>query len=114
MNNPEPSRQICDAQPGLSASACSGVSSELAKKTDGIISSAISEALGHDSWQLWAIANQLKRVRINGQPQETWLLDDKPMLEIWPPEIETATEGDSIKAKFTVKYRTFGNRQNSD
>ena len=102
-----------ESSAGFTASRGSDVASNLAKKTDGIIASAITEALGHNSWQLWAIAHRLRRVRINDQPQETWLLDDKPLLEIWPPEMETKREGDSIKAVLTVKYRTFGKHQNA-
>ncbi len=88
------------------------MASNLAKKTDGIIASAITDALGHNSWQLSCIAHRLRRVRVNGQPQEMWLFDDKPLLEIWPPEMEIKTEGDSIKAVSTVKYRTFKHHQN--
>jgi len=106
-----------DESPALAVDACSAMSAQLAanvaKKQDGLISAAITERLGHSSWQLFAIAHRLRRVRYNDQPQETWLLDDKPLVEIWPVELKTVQEGNATKLVASVQHRSFSSQNAS-
>ena len=84
---------------------CAAVALEFARERDKIIASAISSALGRNDWQLWEVAPRIRRLQVEGQPQESWTLDGRPILELWPPDVETKSEGGSVKIVWTVKYR---------
>lgn len=93
--------------PALASVSGSALASNLAGQKDSIIRICVNEALGNEAWLIGDIAPRMRRVKIEGQESETITLDGKPLLEIWPPEIKTVQEGDSIKLVATCKYRTF-------
>lgn len=45
--------------------------------------------------------------RVRDEPQETITLDGKPLVELWPVELETVNEGGKITIKATRRYRIF-------
>lgn len=103
-----------DGSPALAVDACSAMSAKLAasiaKTQDGLIGAEVTKRLGHSSWQVFAIAHRLKRCRVKDQPQEMWLLDDKPLIEIWPVELKTVQDGDATKLVASVQHRTFSSQ----
>lgn len=80
---------------------------KMAATIDRLVGEEVTHRLGHNSWQVFAIAHRLRRVRFKDSPSELWYLDDKPLIEIWPLETQTVQEGDATKLNLAVKYRTF-------
>ena len=79
---------------------------ESAKKTDAILTGAINAVIGK-GWQICDLKGRLSCVKIAGHPQETITLDGKPLVELWPVELETVSENGKITIKATRNYRTF-------
>ena len=77
---------------------------------DNLIRVAINEAIGNDAWIIGDIASRMCRVKKEGQESEIYTLDGNPILEIWPPTMETVQEGNSMKLVASRKYRTFKSR----
>lgn len=95
------------APPALASVNGSALASNLAGQKDNIIRVCINDAIGSHAWLIGDIAPRMRRVKIKGQESETITLDGKPLLEIWPPEMKTVQEGNSVKIVATCKYRTF-------
>jgi len=77
-----------------------------AKVTDEILSSEITAMIG-EGWIIADLRGRLQSVRVRDEPQETITLDGKPLVELWPVELETVNEGGKITIKATRRYRTF-------
>lgn len=77
------------------------MNAEVAKNTDAILTDAITAVIGK-GWQICDLKARLACVKIQGQSQETYTLDGKPILELWPIQLETINEG----GKFTMKATT--------
>ena len=80
---------------------------KVAKTQDDLITAALNQRLGRSDWELTDLLPRLCRVQILSQPQELWLLDDKPLIEIWPVDLVTVQEGDSAKMKANLRHRSF-------
>lgn len=74
--------------------------------TDDLLGKAITEVIG-EGWSLIDLKGRLQSVRVRDEPQETIMLDGKPLVELWPVELETVNEGGKITIKATRRYRTF-------
>ena len=83
----------------------SSLAHESAKNTDAILTDAISAVIGR-GWEVSDLKGRLACVKIQGQPQETYTLDGKPILELWPIQLETINEGGKFTIKATRNYRT--------
>lgn len=60
------------------------LSRAMVAKKDHILNDAVTEHLGHSSWQLFAIAHRIKRCNIVGTDVELWTLDGFPLVEFRP------------------------------
>lgn len=83
------------------------IARQVAEKRDSLLSVIITERLGHAEWKLHAIAHRLGRFKVNDNPSETWTLDGKPLIELWPATCEMVREGERTRIVTSVKYRTF-------
>lgn len=81
----------------------------VAKKQDWIISAAITERLGQSNWKLEDLVGRLYRVQAAGEPYETYVLDNQPLVQIWPPQLTDFQDGHSQHIEASVQYRTFPN-----
>jgi hypothetical protein len=91
----------------LDAADCSAsLARDSAKATDEILSAEITAMVG-DGWMIADLRGRLQSVRVRDEPRETILLDGKPLVELWPVELETVNEGGKITIKATRRYRTF-------
>ena len=98
---------------GSSLTACSAsLAHDSAKATDEILSAEITAAVG-EGWMIADLRGRLQSVRVRDEPQETITLDGKPLVELWPVELETVNEGGKITIKATRRYRTFRPQNNS-
>lgn len=79
---------------------CSELIKRDAAQIENIIQTAINAAIGSD-WVIDDLVGRLTRVRVCDEPQETFFIDGKPVLELWPTEIEC----EGLKIKTTRKYR---------
>jgi hypothetical protein len=91
---------------GSPSGYASSLAHESAKNTDAILTDAITAVIGK-GWQICDLKGRLACVKIQGQPQETYTLDGKPILELWPIQLETINEGGKFTIKATRNYRTF-------
>jgi hypothetical protein len=98
----------------LDAADCSAsLARDSAKATDEIFSAEITAMVG-EGWMIADLRGRLQSVRIRDQPQETITLDGKPLVELWPVELETVNEGGKITIKATCRYRTFRPQNGKD
>lgn len=102
-----PTDSQATSKPPFAATDGSALASEHAGKLDQLLRTEVSNALGNEAWLIVDLANRMRRVRVEGQEQETITLDGKPIMELWPLTVETVTEGDSVRVVVTQKYRTF-------
>lgn len=70
-------------------------------KRDNQIRLAINAALGHDQWMLSDLEGRVRREICAGV--ETYILDDKPILEIHPPQFELSEDGRMMTAKWNIR-----------
>lgn len=91
---------------GSPSGYASSLAHESAKNTDAILTAAIEAVIGL-GWEVSDLKGRLACVNIQGQPQETYTLDGKPILELWPIQLETINEGGKFTMKVTRNYRTF-------
>jgi hypothetical protein len=90
----------------LESSCCASLARDSAKAIDEIIRDAINATIGGD-WVIADLRGRLQRITIQGQAPETYYLDGKPILELWPVELETVNDGKSFVVHATRQYRTF-------
>ena len=99
------------ARLSLESSACSALTHESAEMTEKILGIEITKTLGK-GWVLADLKGRVQLVKVQDEPQETFLLDGKPILQLWPvkltPEIQ---DGTSVMTASRC-YRTF--TQNKD
>ena len=91
---------------GSPSGYASSLAHESAKNTDTILTDAISAVIGR-GWEVSDLKGRLACVKIQGQPQETYTLDGKPILELWPIQLETINEDGKFTMKCTLNYLTF-------
>jgi hypothetical protein len=92
---------------GCVQGACSAsLAQDTAKATDVILSQAITAMVG-EGWMIADLRGRLQSVRVRDEPQETILLDGKPLVELWPVELEAVNEGGKITITAKRRYRTF-------
>jgi len=77
------------------------------QKIGELICAAISQYLGTSDWDEEEVRPRIERVKIAGHDQEVWLLDGKPIIEIWPFEFKTFIDGGSTKIEAIVSHRMF-------
>jgi len=92
--------------PSDAAAGSVSLARDFAKMTDELLGKAITAVIG-EGWALLDLKGRLQSVRVRNEPQETIMLDGKPLVELWPVELETFNEGGKITIKATRKYRTF-------
>lgn len=96
----------------LDAADCyASLARDSAKTTDEILSAEITAMVG-DGWMIADLQGRLQSVRVRNEPQETILLDGKPLVELWPVELKTVNKGGKITIKATRRYRTFRPQNN--
>ena len=71
------------------------------KEVDDLFKVAITKCLG-DDWCLADLEGRCDRVRILHSNCETMMLDGKPIIEIYDPELDF---GDATSVRSTTKYR---------
>lgn len=77
---------------------------ELARTKDDLISAMITGRIG-PGWEMDKIKHRLGRYNEKGQPQETWCLDGRPLIEIWPAKCRTEHEEQRSMMHWTVNWR---------
>lgn len=79
----------------------------LTGEKDNLLRACVNQALGSDQWLMTDIVKRMRRVHRVGEESETYMLDDKPLLEVWPITIEMVQDGDTMKIVASCKYLTF-------
>lgn len=72
----------------------------LASEKDAIIRSVISGRIGAD-WKLDDVIPRLRFEQERGHPETMLLLDDKPLITMWPAECK----GEGAEIKWVLKYK---------
>lgn len=85
-----------------------GMAAEIARKLaadqDALIREVITEHVGAN----WTLEAMLPRLRWNidpRKPEKILALDDKPILEIWPPRCHRDYNGHSNEIRWTIDWR---------
>jgi hypothetical protein len=79
-------------------------SRDIVSKREGEIRLAINAALGNDQWLLIDLAGRVRREICAGV--ETYILDDKPIIEIHPPTFDWSEDGMKLTANWKVRQLT--------
>ncbi len=87
--------------------AAKGASKQTAEGVESLLTALIARRLAGETWDAKTVAARLRRLRFEGQPQELWLLDDRPLLQIWPPEVTRTVREGAAHLDITVAYMTF-------
>lgn len=82
------------------------ISRAVADKKDRILNEAVTEHLGHSSWQLFAIAHRIKRCNIVGTHVELWTLDGFPLVEFRPLQTKMEMGIDPVSEMRPVDFAT--------
>jgi len=85
------------------AQACENLAAQVTTSQDGLISSAITLALG-EGWTLAQLKGRLLR-KVYPDGVEIVSLDGTDVLELHPVRFEQVTEGGAIKIKAVQSYR---------
>ncbi|MBU0753269.1 MAG: hypothetical protein KJ787_03060 [Gammaproteobacteria bacterium] len=83
--------------------ACENLAAQVTTSQDGLISSAITLALG-EGWTLAQLKGRLLR-KVYPDGVEIVSLDETDVLELHPVRFEQVTEGGAIKIKAVQSYR---------
>lgn len=89
--------------PDLCAHYATELGMALARKKDALISDCITAVIGPD-WTPESIRPRLTRERYQDAPQETWLLDGEPLVQIWPAQTGSHEEGFAQMADVSFQY----------
>lgn len=76
----------------------------LAQQLEAAIKAAVTRRLKRDDWQLSEVVTRMRRQR-RPDGVELWLLDAKPLLEVWPPQ--TTKEGNKVRFSNKLKFYEF-------
>ncbi len=87
---------------------CSALAAEQVKRLDEIIRIEINQRLGTDAWMISDLAGRVRIEKVDGETHETYVLDGKPLLQVWPPTVDTKNDGVKVIVTVTQEYRTFG------
>jgi hypothetical protein len=81
------------------------VARKLAAEQDALIRRCISARIG-DNWTDEAIMPRLRWEQERGKPEKVLMLDDEPLLMIWPPESRTEWDDANLcsRLKWSVNY----------
>ena len=99
-------RQAAGCAP-YAQTACSALAKSQVAKLDAVIREELNRILGTDCWEIHDLA---RRVRIEKEAEfdyETYFLDNKPFLRVWPPVVQFNNDGLKTTATVTQNYRTY-------
>lgn len=77
---------------------------EIAARQDALIRDCITERIGPD-WKEPDIFQRLNWEIDRNKPEKMLLLDDKPLLLIWPPESSMVMDPEAANTKWTIRYK---------
>lgn len=85
------------------------IAAKIARKAgeqlDSLLSEGITRALGHSEWKIEELRGRLQCVKIAGHPEETFLIDGIPFLELQPFQHGFDSESGAFKCNWTRQYR---------
>lgn len=85
------------------------ITAEIARKAgsqlDSLLYEGITRALGHSEWKIEELRGRLQCVTIAGQPEETFLIDGIPFLELHPFQHGFNFEIGAFKCNWKRQYR---------
>lgn len=83
------------------------IAKTLAARQDALIRECITKRLGYGGWTDTNIIPRLRIEQERGCPEKRFLLDDQPLITIWPPVSHTSEEGERSIMNWSVSYRKF-------
>ena len=86
---------------------CSALASAQVSKLNDLIRVELNAALGTEEWVITDLSERVRIERVIEYGYETYFLDNKPFLRVWPPVVETKNDGLKTVATVTQEYRTF-------
>ncbi len=84
------------------------LAAQLAEEQDKIVQACIRKRVGPEvRIKDVLIANRISRVDGSDEKSEIWLLDGRPMVEIWKPETkdEATADGNGTRMVASIAYR---------
>ena len=87
------------------------LATDLVAKIDAEISHALN--LVAPDWTFVDVRKRCRLERVAGIPYETLFFDDKPLLEIYPVEVEQELKSDRVVIRLTQKIRRLVTDQTS-
>jgi len=80
------------------------IARKLAADQDTLIRRCISERIG-DNWTDEEIFPRMRVEQGRGRPEKMFLLDDKPLVLIWPPQSSMDASGNMNRMTWSMDYR---------